>query len=117
MTGLVRILLLLYGLALIAGGVMGYVKAQSQESLIAGGASGLAALVAFAVSLRRPKLGFAIGFAVAAAVGYFFMEKYLNPGAAEPAATRRAQMIGFTSLGMVVVLLVGLLLPSRRPPP
>ena len=116
MLWLIRTLLLLYGLALIGGGIMGYVKAQSQESLIAGGASGLVALVAFAVSIRRPKLGFAIGFATAAAVGYFFLEKYLN-AAAEPDAKKRAQMIAFTSLGMVVVLLIGLLLPSRRPPP
>ena len=35
-------LVLIYGILIAVGGVMGYVKAQSMASLIAGGVSGIA---------------------------------------------------------------------------
>ncbi|MDX2227998.1 MAG: TMEM14 family protein [Leptolyngbyaceae cyanobacterium bins.349] len=44
-------LLLLYAILVIAGGVMGYVKAQSKPSLISGLISGVALLIAWAIAL------------------------------------------------------------------
>jgi uncharacterized membrane protein (UPF0136 family) len=45
-------LVLVYGILVAVGGVMGYVKAQSMASLIAGGVSGIA-LVGAAVAMMR----------------------------------------------------------------
>ena len=45
-------LVLIYGILIAAGGVMGYVKAQSMPSLIAGGISGIA-LVGAAVAMMK----------------------------------------------------------------
>lgn len=45
-------LVLIYGILIAAGGVMGYVKAQSMPSLIAGGISGIA-LVGAAVAIMK----------------------------------------------------------------
>ena len=45
-------LVLIYGILIVVGGVMGYVKAQSMPSLIAGGLAGIA-LVAAAVAMMK----------------------------------------------------------------
>jgi uncharacterized membrane protein (UPF0136 family) len=106
MVGLTRVLLFLYGIALIGGGVMGYVKAQSQASLIAGGISGFLALVAATISLSRPRLGFGIGIAVAAALAYERFKHYLE--VKEGASGNVPLMIAVASAFMVLVCLVGL---------
>lgn len=46
-------LLLLYAVLVMAGGVMGYLKARSKPSLISGLISGTALLVAWAISLTK----------------------------------------------------------------
>lgn len=51
--GLAPWLLLLYALLVIAGGVMGYLKARSKPSLISGLISGLALLAAFWITLQK----------------------------------------------------------------
>ena len=54
-------LMAIYGLIVLVDGVIGYVKAESLLSLLAGGGSGLALLASAALTLRRPTLGLVIG--------------------------------------------------------
>lgn len=59
---------LVFGVLAIAGGVMGFVKAKSKASLIAGGVSGLLLMLAGALILLGrspgPTVGLAIGLVV-----------------------------------------------------
>ncbi|HCF29117.1 MAG TPA: hypothetical protein DEV81_18375 [Cyanobacteria bacterium UBA11049] len=49
--------ILIYGLLVLLGGVMGYVKAKSQVSLLSGVGSGIALLVAWFICRGNPIVG------------------------------------------------------------
>ena len=61
MLQLAQTVLALYGILLIAGGVMGKLKSDSSVSLAAGGISGLVALYAYWTGLTDPATGLLIG--------------------------------------------------------
>lgn len=91
-----------YALLLALGGIMGYVKAGSRPSLIAGVVSGLVALAALAATLMMPdsRVGFLIGLALAAALTVVFLRRF--------AATRKVMPAGV--LVVVSVLMIGVLI-------
>ncbi len=53
-----------YGLIALVGGLIGFLKAGSVASLIAGGLSGALLLLAAGLVARKPKLGLGLGLAV-----------------------------------------------------
>ena len=112
MAGFAKFCLFLYGVALIAGGVMGYVKAQSQISLIAGGASGLLTLLAFWISLRRTRSGFLLGLVIALGLGGYHLWRHLKMG--EAATSKVPLMIAGMSGFVALVLLLGLAAGGKR---
>ncbi len=57
-----------YGVLSLVGGVMGYVKAKSRASLIAGGASGLLLIGSAALATTHPVAGFAIASVISLAL-------------------------------------------------
>jgi uncharacterized membrane protein (UPF0136 family) len=61
MLQLAQTVLALYGLLLIAGGIMGKFKSDSSVSLYAGGISGLVALYAYWTGRTDPATGLLIG--------------------------------------------------------
>ena len=61
-----------YALLLIAGGLVGYLKAGSRPSLIAGGVSGVLALLALAQSFQSPVWAFREGVVLAVALALVF---------------------------------------------
>ncbi|HEV7402462.1 MAG TPA: TMEM14 family protein [Chthoniobacteraceae bacterium] len=68
----------LFGLMTIAGGVMGYVKAQSKASLIAGGISGLLLLTAgVLVSMKVLPAALILGLVVSLALAFKFIPNFL----------------------------------------
>jgi len=84
MSGL-QMAILIYALIIAAGGVMGYVSAKSTASLMSGLGSGALLLIAFALSFRNPKTGFALTALVALALGIFFLIRFLKTGKWMPA--------------------------------
>ena len=78
-----RFFLFVFGVLTIAGGVMGFVKAKSKASLIAGGISG--ALLVVAGSLTPSTAGLALGLVVSLALAgrfgrAFAQSKKVMPG-------------------------------------
>ncbi|HTV19919.1 MAG TPA: TMEM14 family protein [Polyangiaceae bacterium] len=57
-----------YGVLSLVGGTMGYVKAKSRASLIAGGVSGLVLLGSALLATSNPVAGFAIACVVSIAL-------------------------------------------------
>lgn len=69
---LARSALVCYAVLLAAGGLVGYLKAQSRPSLIAGMASGVAALLCVAATFPVPRAGLIAAALVALALSALF---------------------------------------------
>ncbi len=84
MSGLV-VLDSVYALALLAGGAMGYAKAKSAPSLVAGIVSaGLAIAAAVLLRLQHPRSGLGLGIVLSLAMAAFFVGRYRQTGKAMP---------------------------------
>ncbi len=86
-----------YGVLALVGGMMGYVKAGSRASLIAGGVSGLILLGSAWLAASNPTLGLAIAAIVSAALVARF---------AKSAMGKRANAVAYVMIGGGVAVLV-----------
>lgn len=98
-----QIALVVYGVLMVAGGIMGKVKGNSSASLIAGTLTGVAAWVGFWKSLSDPMLGFMIGAMVGLLLTGIFVSRF--------ARSRKFMPAG---LILVLSLIVGLLCMMAR---
>lgn len=80
-----KIYFLVFGLLTIAGGVMGYVKAGSTASLIAGSISGLLLLVAAFLLPSHVTVGLALGGIVSLLLIGYFLPAFFRTGKMMPA--------------------------------
>lgn len=71
----------LYGLVALTGGIIGFVKAGSLASLIAGGISGLILIACAAFIPRRPKPALIVALVVGVALVGRFLPKAIEAGA------------------------------------
>jgi uncharacterized membrane protein (UPF0136 family) len=97
-----QIALGVYAVLLAVGGVIGYTKAASRPSLIAGLASALAAIAAFALSFQNAKLGMGLGSALAALLFLFFAYRFA-------VKTRKFMPAGLLAVVSLAVLAVAIL--------
>lgn len=67
--------LLVTGIIVALGGVMGFVKAKSKISLIAGGASGLLLVICFFASQTATRYGLAAGAILCGSLFYLFISR------------------------------------------
>ena len=88
-----QIVMGVYGVLLIAGGVMGYVKSKSRVSLFAGAIAGGLCVGATWLSMDQPAEGFTIGSLVALLLTGVFINRF--------AKTRK-----FMPAGMILVMSV-----------
>ena len=100
LTNVVAWMLLVYGILLIIGGILGFVLPEkpSKISLIAGGISGVLAIVAFQLARGEPPTGgLILGFVVATANEGFMMIRF--------AKTKKFMPAGLVALLSVAVMI------------
>ena len=94
-----RIYFFVFGLLAIAGGVLGFVKAQSKPSLIAGGISGVLLLVAgYLLGTENAQTGLILGVLLCIALAGRFVPSFLKTKKAMPAG----MMAALSVVGIVV---------------
>jgi uncharacterized membrane protein (UPF0136 family) len=79
------IVTIVYGLFVLAGGLIGFRQAGSRASLLSGGVAGTLALVAGAGLLSGREWGGWLGLVVSAALAVFFLVRYMRTGRVFPA--------------------------------
>jgi uncharacterized membrane protein (UPF0136 family) len=103
MFDLVRFYLFGFGALTIAGGVMGFVKAKSRASLIAGSIAGALLIAAGALVASTGRLGVIVGLGVSAALAARFVMTYRKSKKVMPAGVMAV-------LGIVGVVLTAVAL-------
>ncbi len=99
--------LLVFGALALAGGVLGFVKARSRASLLAGGVSGLLLLVAgYLVQSGQTQAGLILGAVLSAALAARFVPAFLKSRKVMPAGL-------MALLGVGGVILTALALMGR----
>ena len=85
MIGPAKIYFIIFGLLTIAGGVIGYVKAGSTASIVAGAISGIALIVAAWLLPGNLALGLIIAGLVSIALAGRFIPAFIKTGKVMPA--------------------------------
>ncbi|MFN8614752.1 MAG: TMEM14 family protein [Vampirovibrionales bacterium] len=96
---------LAYGLLALTGGLIGFLKAGSMASLVAGTISGCAIIVSTLAYIRGRLAGYYALLAISLLVGGWFIKGYLATGKLFPAGL----------MALVSVLNIGLLAFFKKP--
>ena len=80
-----KIYFIIFGLLTIAGGIVGYAKAGSVPSIIAGAITGVLLVVAAFLLPEHRVAGLATALIVSLLLAAYFIRKYLSTGALMPA--------------------------------
>ena len=104
MIGPARIYFLVFGVLTIAGGIMGFVKAGSTPSLIAGSITGILLLIAAWMLPEHLATGLLVAFAVSLLLAAQFVPKFLRTGKAMPAG----MMSILSVIGIVLAIMAWL---------
>jgi uncharacterized membrane protein (UPF0136 family) len=97
-----QFLLGVYAILLAVGGIVGYTKARSRPSLIAGLASAAAALLSLLLSLQNPRWGMGLGALLAILLTAFFGYRF-------GVKTRKFMPAGLLAVVSLLVFLVVIL--------
>jgi uncharacterized membrane protein (UPF0136 family) len=96
-----KIYFVVFGLLTIVGGIIGYVKAGSVPSIIAGSIGGVLLLVAGVLLPEHRAVGLATGCVVSLLLAAYFIPKFLRTGKAMPAG-----LMSILSLIGIIVAIV-----------
>ena len=100
MIGPAKIYFIIFGLLTIVGGVIGYVKAGSTASIIAGAISGIALIVAAFLLPGNVALGLIVAGVVSIFLAARFIPAFMKTGKAMPAGL----MAVLSAIGVVVAI-------------
>jgi uncharacterized membrane protein (UPF0136 family) len=100
MIGPAKIYFIIFGLLTIVGGVIGYVKAGSTASIIAGGISGIALLVAAFLIPGNTAVALIIAGIVSLLLAGRFIPNFMQTGKMMPAGL----MASLSAIGVVVAI-------------
>lgn len=100
MLGPAKIYFIIFGLLTIVGGVIGFVKAGSTASIIAGSISGIALLVAAYLLPGNVVLGLAIAGLVSLLLACRFIPAFMKTGQAMPAG----MMSALSVIGLILAI-------------
>lgn len=95
-----KIYFVVFGILTIAGGIMGYIKAGSVASIIAGSVTGVLLLVAAFLLAEHRATGLATAFIVSLLLAAQFVPKFLRTGRVMPAGI----MSILSVIGIIVAL-------------
>ena len=98
--GLARIYFVIFGLLTILGGVIGYVKAGSTASIIAGSISGILLLIAAWLLPGNLALGLALAGVISIALAGRFIPAFIKTGHLMPAGL----MSVLSVIGVIMVI-------------
>lgn len=101
-----KIYFMIFGLLTIAGGIVGYVKAGSTPSLIAGSVTGILLLVAAFLFPTYQLTGLILGMVVSLVLAGQFVPKFIRTGKVMPA--------GIMSLLSVIGILWGIIAAVKK---
>lgn len=95
-----RIYFIIFGALTITGGIIGYVKAGSLPSIIAGSITGVLLLIAGSFLPAHRAVGLATGFIISLLLAAQFIPKFIRTGKAMPAG----MMSILSVIGLIVAL-------------
>jgi uncharacterized membrane protein (UPF0136 family) len=98
--GATKIYFLIFGALTIIGGVIGYVKAGSLPSIIAGAVTGVLLLIAGALLPEHRAVGLATALVISLLLAVQFVPKFIRTGRTMPAG----MMSILSVIGLVVAL-------------
>ena len=101
-----KIYFIIFGLLTIAGGIIGYVKAGSMPSIIAGSITGILLVIAALLLPEHRAAGLATALIVSLVLAAQFVPKFIRTGKAMPA--------GMMSILSVIGIVIGLVAWMRK---
>jgi len=99
-----KIYFLIFGVLTIAGGIVGYLKAGSAPSIIAGSITGILLIVAALLLPEHRAAGLAVGLIISLLLAAQFIPKFIRTGKVMPAGL----MSVLSAIGIVVAVLAWL---------
>src|SRR6266851_6233095 len=96
-----KIYFIVFGVLPIAGDILGYVKAGSLPSIIAGSITGVLLLVAASLLPEHRAIGLATGFVISLLLAAQFIPKFIRTGKAMPAG----MMSILSVIGLIIALI------------
>ena len=106
MLGPAKIYFIIFGILTIAGGIIGYVKAGSAPSIIAGSITGILLVIAAWLLPEHRAAGLATGLIVSLVLAAQFVPKFIRTGKVMPA--------GMMSILSVIGIVIGLVAWMRK---